>query len=337
MPYERLAGLLDTADSPRIATLPDGSIDRYCTVFDSSGDPMESRESFGSEILGDRSSLEIQVDSIEPGGQAVNAAEQLHALGGRPTCYGHLDAPLFDSLPFETVSMGEPSFVDVYTFTDRDVMFVDNSAVTEWELATLRRASDLSTVFGGDAVCCHNWVSVPGLAAAFHELADEALPRVPFVFDPGDIVGAEDDEIERLLDALATLQETVDVIYTGNREEIRTTATPLANSSKTDLDRLDAIRSATGIRAVVMHGRDEAALATRDGRERVSNYTVDDPERHTGSGDRFTAGLCHGLACGWDWDVALACGNACAVYHVETGRTGDAEDIVRFVSGRPSP
>ena len=334
--YDRLVHGLPENDSPTVTTLPDGSVDQYCTLSGSEAVSLDTRESFGREIRSDRSSFQFHVDTVEPGGQAVNAARQLHALGDRVTCYGHLDAAVFESLPFETVSMGDPSIVYVFTFDDRDVMFVRNSAVADWTLADLRRIADLSAVFGGDAVCCSNWDSIPGLEQAFHRLGQKDLPRLPFVFDPGDIVDRDEIEIEALHDALAALQDTFDVVFNANRGEVRATADPLSESVEDDIDRLAAIREATGITAAAMHARDEAAAATSEGTRRVENYRIERPERHTGGGDRFTGGLAHALACGWDWEAALACGNACAAYYVETGDSAATDDLVRFVEERPA-
>ncbi len=336
MPYDRLARYLTESESPTVTTLPDGSIDHFCTVMEDSSGRFETRESFGQEILGERSSFRLRVVTTEPGGQAVNTAKQLHALGGSVTCYGYLDAPVFEALPFETVSMGEPARVYVFSFSDRDAMFVRNSDVTEWTLTELQRSGDLSEVFAGDAICCSNWVSISGLESAFHQLSDVDVPRIPFVFDPGDIVGYGPDEIDALLDALSALQDTFDVVYNANRQEIRVTAAPLSGSFEDDLERLVAIREETGITATVLHARDVAAAVTRDEQLRVSNYHVEDPKRHTGGGDRFTGGLGHALGCGWDWDLALACGNACAVHYVESGSTGTVEDIVMFLEEQPT-
>ncbi|MCQ4334977.1 hypothetical protein KM295_16115 [Natronomonas sp. F2-12] len=98
-------------------------------------------------------------------------------------------------------------------------MFVRNPAVTEWTLADLRRVGDPSAVFGGDAVCCSNWDSIPGLEGAFRRLCETDLPRVPFVFDPGD-------------------GRTALGVHRG------------------DTDRSAAIREAAGSTAAVMHARD---------------------------------------------------------------------------------
>lgn len=331
MPYDRLGTRLREGESPTFATLPDGSIDHHCTLS-TDADRIQTRDAFGREVLdGERSAFHLRVESTEPGGQAVNVAQQLHALDGDVTCYGHLDDPVFDGLPFETVSMGEPATVYAVDFADGDVMFVQRVPGADWVLADLEAVVDLPDVFDVDAVCCSNWDSFPGLEALFRRLGELDLPRVPFVFDPGDVIG-EPDEIEALLDAMATLQGTFDVVYNANRAEVRETAAVLDDSDPSarpadDADRLAAIRAATGIEAAVLHATDEALVASGAGRATVENIDVDDAVRHTGGGDRFTGGLAYGLAAGWDWELALACGNACASHYVATATTGTADDV----------
>lgn len=332
MPYQALWRHLEERPAPTLVTLPDGSIDRYCTLSAGAVGPIASRETLGRLIQDtNRSSYRIGVDAIEPGGQAVNVAQQLHALESEVTCYGYLDDPLFDSLPFETVSMGNPAVVTAFNFTDDDIMLVEESAVATWTLEDLRAVARLSDVFAVDAVCCSNWVSISEMGSAFHQLGDADLPRVPFILDPGDIVGSETREIDALREALTALQNTFDVVYNANRQEIHATAATLPDPPNTDHERLSAIRDATGIEAVVLHARDEAIVATADGTRTVGNIRIEAPQRHTGGGDRFTGGLGYGLANGWDWDCALACGNVCASRYVETGETGTIADIRAFI------
>ncbi|MFB6104944.1 MAG: PfkB family carbohydrate kinase [Halobacteriaceae archaeon] len=335
MSYERLPARLADRPSPTVATLPDGSIDQYCTLTAGAVGPIRTRATLGREIEDpDRSTFRMHIDTTEPGGQAVNVATQLDAIGADVTCYGHLDDPLFDTLDFETVSMGGPATVYAFNFADSDVMFVEGSVGEDWTLEDLTSITDLTEVFAVDAVSCANWVSFPGLGPAFHELATRELPRIPFILDPGDIVGSDPSAIGALRDAIASLQETFDVVYNANRQEIRATAATLEDPPADDRDRLAAIRSATGITATVLHAPEEAIAATPDGITAVDSLHVSDPARHTGGGDRFTGGLAYGLAAGWDWELALACGNACAARYVETGRTPDLETLAAFVRDR---
>jgi len=328
VPYARLRDRLADPPTPALSTLPDGSIDRYCTLDTSGADSIETRLALGREMGREgRSTFRVTVESVEPGGQAINVAKQLHGLGSDVTCYGYLDAPVFDRVGFDTVSMGEPSLVTAFNLDDGDVMFAENRGIADWTLAALRAVADLPDVFGVDAVTCGNWVSAPGMDAAFRDLGAASLPRVPFVLDPGDLVGAPDDEIADLGGALAALQDTFDVVYNANRAEIRATAAALADAPDDDAACLAAVREATGITAAVMHADDLAMAATADGVSSVASVGIADPARHTGGGDHFTGGLAFALAAGWDWPLALACGNACAGRYVETAATGSLADV----------
>lgn len=335
MPYARLVERLADADAPTLATLPDGSVDRYATLSASAAGPLRTLADFAAELgARKRATFHVDVVSTEPGGQAVNTAGQLHALGADVTCYGHLDHPVLDDLPFRTVSMGPPARVDAFNFRDGDVMFVEEAGMAGWTLPDLEAVADLEAALSVDAVCCANWVSFPGLGPAFHELGESSLPRLPFLLDPGDLVGADPAEIERLCDALGALQGTFDVVFNANRAEIRATAAPFVGDGADDESRLSTIREAADIEAAVLHGRHDAVAATADGTVAVENCAVDEPVRHTGGGDHFSGGLGYALALGWDWELALATGNACASRYVETGATGGVEEIAAFAAER---
>lgn len=331
--YQRLARLLADAPAPAVSTLPDGSVDRYCRLSAGALDPVERRRTFVRETdRGGRKGFGLDPEFVEPGGQAVNTAQQAHALGADATCYGHLDDPepgrdAFADLPFDTVSMGRAAVVNVLDFADDDLMLVEASPdLPEWGLADLREAAPLPVVFDADAVACANWVSIPGMADAFRALGDESIPRVPFVFDPGDVLGSDLDEHRELREAVRALGESVDVVLSVNRTELKAIAAALPDPPAVpvdDEDRAVAIREAVEAAAVVKHGKGEALAATAEGIVRVDNPVVED-RRQIGGGDRFAGGLVVGLGADWGWPAALACGNACASHYVATGETASA-------------
>lgn len=336
MPYQRLAARLADSPSPTVSTLPDGSVDRYCRLSAGGFGPVDRRRTFARELeAGRRKGFGLDPIHVEPGGQAVNAATQAHALGGEVTCYGHLDDLVFDDLPFDTVSMGEPAVVNVLDFEDDDLLLVEHSPdIRAWTLADLRAVASLETVFSADAAVCTNWVSSPGMADAFHELADEALPRVPVVFDPGDVLGSDTDSHRALREAVAALHATLDVVVSVNRTELHALTAALPDPPAPpvdDHDRVRVLRAAFGGATVVKHGKQEALAATDAGVVAIDNLVVDD-KRQTGGGDRFAGGLAVGLGAGWDWEIALACGNACASHYVSTEETATADELPAWVS-----
>ncbi len=343
MSYQRLARRLADDPAPAVTTLPDGSVDRYCRLSTGALDPVDRRTTFAREAAADgRKGFDLEPRFVEPGGQAVNAAQQAHALGADAACYGHLDDPepgrnVLADLPFDTVSMGQAAVVNVLDFADSDLLLVEASPdLTAWSLADLREVAPLSTVFDADALVCANWVSTPGMAEAFHGLGDASIPRRPFVFDPGDVLGSDLDDHRELREAVRALGTSVDAVLSVNSTELRTLAVALPDPPAPpvdDADRVRAVREAFDAAAVVKHGKAEALATAGDGVVRVDNPTVD-ARRQVGGGDRFDGGLAVGLGAGWEWPVALACGNACASHYVATGETASAAGLRAWLEER---
>ena len=74
-------------------------------------------------------------------------------------------------------------------------------------------------------------------------------------------------------------------------------------------------------------GEDAAVARTPSGGVSVPTLDVSRALTETGAGDRFSAGLARSLAAGWDWDIAVAMGNACAAHYVAGAGTGSAADL----------
>jgi len=334
MAYNGLAELLATDDAPRVVTFPDGSVDVYYAAFDERGERIEEREAFGDRIVrGTHESIPVERESREAGGQAVNMAKQAHALGAETVCYGHLDDPVFADLPMQTVSMGDPSQVSVFQFDDEDLLLAERSAdVTRWTteaIETADTAASVSDALAADAVCCGNWASVDGLTDAIATLAAAPLDATTFVLDPGSVRVRPREALSDLLAALGELDARTEVVYSVNRTELEGTVDAIEPSTRpsSDGERLALVRETAGITAAVLHETDVAAVATRDGETIVETLDVADPRRRTGAGDRFSAGVAVGRARSWPWETALALGNVCAAYAVETASTGDKDAL----------
>ncbi|MFC6837639.1 PfkB family carbohydrate kinase [Halomarina ordinaria] len=337
--YEALPDALDANSPVRVTALPDGSVDTFGPVHVGAGTVVEDRTDFAGRVeAGASKSFRLVPRRREPGGQATNMALQAHALSDDVTLYGYLDDPLFADLPFETVSMGTPARVSVCEFVEGDVVLAEASGdVSAWDLAALDDVADLEAALGADAVCCGNWVSIPGMTDALRALGDHLLADV-FVFDPGDLTGTDPSFLADFLDALAVVGDGWSrVVLSVNRRE----ADALASAGGVGTDatgvdfaaRLAGLRERTGISGVVCHDEAAATAATPDDVVHVANLETEDVTRQTGGGDRFDAGLAHGLAVGWGWRSALGLANTCASYYVERGETVTREDVRPYLAG----
>lgn len=344
MPYEHLRDhLADAAEGLPVVCLPDGSVDTLCRVYDGGGERVESRDSFGRRLTdGTIRSVRLEEYDRQPGGQAVNAARQAHALGDDVTLFGHLDHPLLD-LPFETFSMGEPAEVTVCSFDRTDLMLSHGSpAIDDWSFADLHEggAPFRARVERAGAVVLANWVSFRDLTPTMRTLATYDLEG-PVVLDPGDLSGSAAAELGDLGDAMAALDRTAPVVLSANGGELRAVAEGLGVGATESPARERALREALDVAAVVRHDEPAAVAATDDrfggGTARVENFEARQIRRRTGAGDRFTAGLAHALGSGLAVAPALALGNACATYFIEHGETGSRAALAEFLAERAPP
>jgi hypothetical protein len=318
--YDAVSSLLDR--TARIAAFPDGSLDIYSEVRGADGSHL-SKAAFQDRLTGARSrTFHLEERVVEPGGQAVNAAQQAHALGDAVRLDGCLDHHRLD-LPFESHSHGKPSRVHIHEFTDGDLLYVSESDdVAGWTADAFDTLPDADGYFGA------NWATIDGMTDALHTLAGD-LDGEAFVFDPGDVTTAASGAVRGLADALGAVDDGIDTALSVNDRELAAFADALGVAA----DEV-AVRREADLSSVVVHEEDAARAAHEGGTAAVRNLEIDHATRNTGGGDRFGAGFLHGLAVGGDIEAALALGNACASYYVETGRTGTADEIVEFVDGR---
>lgn len=336
MAYGRLLSVLRSGlDGRDVVTLPDGSRDQYYEVSEGSGRHITERSAFVDRLAREGArSFKLRPTAVEPGGQAVNTARQVDALGLTVRLYGHLDAPEFEPFPFETTSMGAPATVHVLSFAADDLMFaVESPDIADWTLETLFEAlpSGPDEWLTDEVVVVQNWVGFPGMTDALTRLAEVDLSDATVVFDPGDVTGATASALRDLCEALRAVAGAADLVVTANDRELARFADVVGGG--TDTNREVRLRESLDADAVVLHHEPRATVAA-DGTTTVENLDAPEITRRTGAGDRFDGGLAVGLAAGLPWESTLALGNACASYFVERGDTPTRQDLVTYLTSR---
>lgn len=329
MTYAELRDRLSEGPSPNVVAFPDGSVDTYSSVRRRDGH-LDSLTEFERELEAGRESFQLEPKASTNGGQAVNMATQVHALGARTELYGHLDDPILADLPFSATSMGDPADVSVIELGDENVIFATESpSIRDWTADDLRTAigGDFGPIFDADGVCCGNLASFPALLDVLRSLASRRAGGGVFVIDPGDLTVVEDVTVRKYFDVFGDMN-AFDVVLSVNRAEMVSLAETVGAREGSDETMLERIRDDAAVAAVVYHGAERAIAATRDGTVTVPNRTVSTVERTTGAGDRFSGGVTFGLASGWEWERTLALANVCTSYYVETATTVDDTVIV---------
>ncbi|MGM0398705.1 MAG: PfkB family carbohydrate kinase [Halobacteriota archaeon] len=320
---------LREAPSPTITVLPDGSVDRRSAVVDVEGNPL-SRETVGTEIAGDAKTFLTEWHGVEPGGQSVNAARQVHELGASTTLVGHLDHPIFDGLSFRTYSMGEPAEIHVYELSDGVTMFAAESTdISTWtfERFTSTVGPDAESLFAADAVLWTNWAAFPHGTAAITRLAKDLPDDTHLVIDPGAVSTRPERDMVEFLDTLGSVSFEGDVVLSPNRREANLLVDALGDATDDPIETAIELRAYADIDAVAIHAQTTATVATRSDFVEVPTVKDVEPTRHAGAGDRFSGAVAYGLALDWDWDETLTLGNACATHYLIHGRSGDRKDL----------
>lgn len=335
MGYDRLRARLEAGlDARDIVALPDGSVDRYYALRDTAGERIETRGDFAQRVASARS-FQLEPDEIRPGGQAVNAAIQVDALGQSVTLYGHLDDPEMAGLPFRTVSMGVPATVHVFGFDREELMFsVESEDIREWTFADLLAVVDgpPDAWLDDDVLLLQNWAGFPAMTDSMTRLAELDTGSTTVVCDPGSIAETPAADLRGLVRGLSALGEATDVVLSANDAELDSLAAALDVTAE-GTARERHVREALGIDAVVRHSEAEAVAAAGKVTT-VENFDARTVVRRTGAGDRFDGGLSVGLAAGLDWELALALGNAVATYFVENGETATREAVRSLLDAR---
>ncbi|WP_254522372.1 carbohydrate kinase family protein [Natrinema caseinilyticum] len=331
---------LEAGDGRHVVALPDGSVDHRYVLSGAGGASLRDVDEFAGQLADGSRAFWLESIDVQPGGQAVNAAVQVDALGDSATLVGHLDHPVLADFSFETHSMGPPATVSVVAFDGDDLLFSEPGPTEAWDVADLSAVVDWDQLVDADALCCANWVTIRGLTAVFDRLRS-APPDDPLavVLDPGPLDAVEPAALADLFDALSradAASDTLAVVLSVNPTELEAAVTAADGADgafdgppdrNRDRDRAASLRSAIDVTGVVSHGVDAAAGATRDGTAVVDMLEVSAVTHTTGAGDRFSAGLACALAHEWPLEAALALGNACAAHFVETGDTADPEAV----------
>ena len=92
-----------------------------------------------------------------------------------------------------------------------------------------------------------------------------------------------------------------------------------------------AIRQTLGVGTVVVHPRECAACATRDGEWCVPGPYIENPKITTGAGDHFNSGFVTGQLLGLSPEACLTVGVCFSGYYVRTALSPSLNDVDAFL------
>lgn len=262
------------------------------------------------------------------------------------------------------IPIGVPSHTLCLEFDDGKVMMNDTRHVqgVTWDRLVSRVGLDALGAIVSEASLLGivNWSLLGGVPGIWRGLAEDVLPaaakreRRLFV-DLSDPAKRIDSDIRSMFTQLAMLERAGLRVTLGmNLAEATRIAHVLGLAAPGDegptgapsgkptpesiLAAAVAIRGAIDVDEVVIHPREGAAGASRDGAKSwILGPLARSPRLSTGAGDHFNAGYAFGRTMGLSLEQSLAAGVATSGAYVRDARSPDMERLIGFLRDLPDP
>ena len=201
----------------------------------------------------------------------------------------------------------------------------------------------LDAVNRADLVALVNWTMIPNMTSIFEELLTRILPNLGpkesgrfFYFDLADPAKRSRSDLREVLSVISRFRSFGSVTLGLNHAEARQVCEVLDLGTVGDGgDELKAastrIRNALNLSCVVIHPREGAACATKDGEWYVEGPFCKNPKISTGAGDHFNSGFAAAEVLGLSPESCLAVAVATSGQYVRTGKSPSLHDTARFI------
>jgi len=287
------------------------------------------------------------------GGNAPIMANALLATATRVTMIGALGRPqvhpVFAGMAAQArvVSLCAPAQTTAVEFDDGKLMFGQMRSLDEITYAriceTMGEAAFHGELASSSLIALVNWTMVPNMTAIFAELADRVLPRLAAATDRVfffDLADPEKRAVEDLRAALAVIgrfekfgRVTLGLNLKEAQQVAAALALPVVSEDEPGLRAMaTAIRAKLGVAWVVVHPRESAACATRDGAWWVPGPYTTQAKITTGAGDHFNAGFATGQLLGLSPEACLAMGVSTSGHYVRTAESPTLRDLETFLA-----
>lgn len=347
--------------SCRVVTGFDGFVDEMISLVGERTSldeftPVPDIATFGKLIAsaaGHSSLREIVVNDVHPGGCAVNLADGLASLGARVDCFATLGEPVhaaFGEIAAKCRgfhSWGrEPGRTLAFEFNDGKLMFSSVKQLAEFTPEAvsgfLKSGAYQSACAEAQVIALTDWTLYPHMTSVWQLLQREVyagLGHRPHFFI--DLVDPSGRTAADLLEVAGILRDFEPVGplclgLNGNEANILCRLhgldpAPAEAAPEETLAQAFALRSRLEITRVVIHHIPFAVSADADGGFMQPGPYCANPKKSTGAGDRFNAGVCLGLALGYNAADSLALGCGVSGFFVRNARSATQAELVAFL------
>lgn len=339
----------------------DGFVDRIMEVVGkrhgpgTNYEPIRTIDQWGGRVsaaAGESANFELWLKYEKLGGNGPIMANALLATGTKVRYLGMLGKPVHPVFTdfaqrSEAISLGEPGVTNAVEFEDGKIMLGE---MADYDSLTYQRIIDSvgegafnDLISRADLIGLINWTMTPHLTGIFNDLLVKVLPNLPpkdggriFFFDLCDPAKRSNADLRTALEAIKRFQAHGRAVLGVNLAEALQVGDVLGKQLEGDSTAgLKAaaswIRDQLGIANVVIHRRDAAACATKEGATFVNGPFVEKPLISTGAGDHFNTGFCLGLLLDLSPEACLTIAVATSGQYVRTAQSPTISNTQAFL------
>lgn len=349
---EELAPKAAQIRSKRAVVGLDGFVDKIMVPVESRAGqgtnfvPFENITGFGQRIMdaaGKSCNIEIYPQMEKLGGNGPIMANALLGGGMDVRYIGALGEksihPVFEEFARKTnaISVVDPGVTHALEFADGKVMLGTMASMDELTyeriIGQMGEGVFFETIARADLCALVNWTMIPNMTSIFAALLDKVLPNLPqsetgraFFFDLADPRKRSDGDIRAVLSLISRFQSFGRVTLGLNLAETQQVYGVLGlgefEVTPDNLRRVaDQIRQKLEIHTVVVHPRDSAACATKDGTWFTPGPVTQKPLITTGAGDHFNAGFATAQVLGLSPEACLTVAVSFSGQYVRSGKS----------------
>lgn len=310
---------------------------------------------FGQRVLaaaGKSTNIELYPVMEKLGGNGPILANALLAAGVDARYAGALGRsgvhPVFADFAARSkaVSFADPGHTTAIEFTDGKIMLgntvnLDRVTYEAWVQAVGEGAFQDSFA-RTDLIALVNWTMIPNMTALFGALLERVIPMLPprdqrlWFFDLADPEKRSRGDLASALHTIARFQPHGTVTLGLNLKEAQEVCATLdlapTPENEAGLQQMArTIREKLNVGVVIVHPKDSAACATRDGTWWTPGPYCENPTITTGAGDHFNAGFVTAQLLGLSPAACLTTGVCFSGYFVRTARSPSLNDVDAFL------
>ncbi len=318
--------------------------------------PISTISEFGQRILGaagKSTNIEFFPRMDKLGGNGPIMANAVLAQGAQVTYIGALGTPtvhpVFADLAHRAnvVSLCAAASTTAAEFDDGKIMLGMMKSLDEITPQKIEEvmggAAWRDALSESDLIALVNWTMIPNMSAIFDDLVGRLLPQIPakpgriYFFDLADPEKRSTADLVYALETIAKFEQFGQVTLGLNLKEAQQVHPALGLGTETETEdglrrMTENIRKKLDLTTVVIHPKESAACATREGTWWVPGPYAAKPLITTGAGDHFNSGFVNGQLMGLSPESCLALGVSTSGHYVRTAKSPTLDDLETFLA-----